>query len=63
MQILLEAGASKECEDDYGITPLFIAAQYGKLECLRLLISFGNNDHSFIFVVLNIASTCHQVLF
>ncbi|XP_065488502.1 ankyrin repeat and SOCS box protein 3 isoform X1 [Caloenas nicobarica] len=43
MKILLEAGASKECEDDYGITPLFIAAQYGKLECLRLLITFGAN--------------------
>ncbi|KFQ30951.1 Ankyrin repeat and SOCS box protein 3, partial [Mesitornis unicolor] len=41
MKILLEKGASKECKDDFGITPLFIAAQYGKLETLRLLISHG----------------------
>ncbi|NWX52724.1 ASB3 protein, partial [Steatornis caripensis] len=42
MQILLEKGASKECTDDFGITPLFVAAQYGKLESLRLLVSHGN---------------------
>ncbi|KAM7117005.1 ankyrin repeat and SOCS box protein 3 isoform 2-T6 [Ciconia maguari] len=41
MKILLEKGASKECKDDFGITPLFVAAQYGKLESLRLLISYG----------------------
>ncbi|KAM6138072.1 ankyrin repeat and SOCS box protein 3 isoform 1-T2 [Phoenicopterus ruber ruber] len=41
MKILLEKGASKECEDDFGITPLFVAAQYGKLESLRLLVSHG----------------------
>ncbi|NXP45838.1 ASB3 protein, partial [Heliornis fulica] len=41
MKILLEKGASKECKDDFGITPLFVAAQYGKLESLRLLISHG----------------------
>ncbi|NXG77356.1 ASB3 protein, partial [Baryphthengus martii] len=41
MKILLEKGASKECQDDFGITPLFVAAQYGQLESLRLLISHG----------------------
>ncbi|NXT78852.1 ASB3 protein, partial [Zapornia atra] len=41
MKILLEKGASKECKDDFGITPLFVAAQYGKLESLRLLVSYG----------------------
>ncbi|NWR72733.1 ASB3 protein, partial [Centropus unirufus] len=41
MQILLEKGASKECKDNFGITPLFVAAQYGKLESLRLLVSHG----------------------
>ncbi|KFQ92319.1 Ankyrin repeat and SOCS box protein 3, partial [Nipponia nippon] len=41
MKILLEKGASKECKDDFGITPLFVAAQYGKLESLRLLVSHG----------------------
>ncbi|KFV06620.1 Ankyrin repeat and SOCS box protein 3, partial [Pterocles gutturalis] len=41
MKILLEKGASKECQDDFGITPLFVAAQYGKLESLRLLVSHG----------------------
>ncbi|NWR56502.1 ASB3 protein, partial [Bucorvus abyssinicus] len=41
MEVLLENGASKECKDDFGITPLFVAAQYGKLESLSLLISHG----------------------
>ncbi|XP_054035996.1 ankyrin repeat and SOCS box protein 3 isoform X2 [Dryobates pubescens] len=41
MEILLEKGASKECKDDFGITPLFVAAQYGQLESLRLLVSHG----------------------
>ncbi|NXL84218.1 ASB3 protein, partial [Alectura lathami] len=41
MDILLEKGASIECKDDFGITPLFVAAQYGKLESLRMLISHG----------------------
>ncbi|XP_032845372.2 ankyrin repeat and SOCS box protein 3 isoform X2 [Tyto alba] len=41
LKILLEKGASKECKDDFGITPLFVAAQYGKLESLRLLLSHG----------------------
>ncbi|NXL00359.1 ASB3 protein, partial [Mesembrinibis cayennensis] len=41
MKILLEKGAGKECKDDFGITPLFVAAQYGKLESLRLLVSHG----------------------
>ncbi|XP_062427676.1 ankyrin repeat and SOCS box protein 3 [Rhea pennata] len=43
IKILLEKGANKECEDDFGITPLFVAAQYGKLESLRVLISYGAN--------------------
>ncbi|XP_027754010.1 ankyrin repeat and SOCS box protein 3 [Empidonax traillii] len=41
MEILLERGASKNCRDDFGITPLFVAAQYGQLESLRLLVSHG----------------------
>ncbi|KAG9484483.1 hypothetical protein GDO78_010061 [Eleutherodactylus coqui] len=41
LQLLLENGADKECKDDFGITPLFIAAQYGKYESLRLLSSRG----------------------
>ncbi|XP_064365833.1 ankyrin repeat and SOCS box protein 3 isoform X3 [Dromaius novaehollandiae] len=43
IKILLEKGANKECEDDFGITPLFVAAQYGKLESLRMLASYGAN--------------------
>ncbi|NWY04887.1 ASB3 protein, partial [Nothoprocta ornata] len=43
IKILLEKGANKECEDDFGITPLFVAAQYGKLESLRTLASYGAN--------------------
>ncbi|CAM5103218.1 unnamed protein product [Eretmochelys imbricata] len=43
IKLLLEKGANKECVDDFGITPLFIAAQYGKLESLRVLLSHGAN--------------------
>ncbi|NXJ69344.1 ASB3 protein, partial [Rostratula benghalensis] len=46
MKILMEKGASKECKDDFGITPLFVAAQYGKLESLRLLVSHGADVNS-----------------
>lgn len=45
--MLLEKGASKDCHDDFGITPLFVAAQYGQLESLRLLLSHGNHNPSF----------------
>ncbi|XP_053568670.1 ankyrin repeat and SOCS box protein 3 [Bombina bombina] len=43
MQLLLENGVNKECEDDFGITPLFIAAQYGKSESLNMLLLYGAN--------------------
>ncbi|XP_063300035.1 ankyrin repeat and SOCS box protein 3 isoform X1 [Pelobates fuscus] len=43
MQILLESGVDKECEDDFGITPVFIAAQYGKYDSLSVLILHGAN--------------------
>ncbi|XP_007528009.2 ankyrin repeat and SOCS box protein 3 isoform X1 [Erinaceus europaeus] len=43
IRLLLKKGANKECQDDFGITPLFVAAQYGNLESLRVLISSGAN--------------------
>ncbi|XP_036847283.1 ankyrin repeat and SOCS box protein 3 [Manis javanica] len=43
IKLLLKKGANKECQDDFGITPLFVAAQYGKLESLNILISSGAN--------------------
>ncbi|XP_072363982.1 ankyrin repeat and SOCS box protein 3 isoform X4 [Scyliorhinus torazame] len=43
LMLLLEKGADKEARDDYGITPLFLAAQYGKLESLRVLLQHGSN--------------------
>ncbi|XP_055970032.1 ankyrin repeat and SOCS box protein 3 isoform X1 [Sorex fumeus] len=43
VKLLLKKGANMECQDDFGITPLFVAAQYGKLESLCLLISSGAN--------------------
>ncbi|KAM6432763.1 ankyrin repeat and SOCS box protein 3 [Rhynochetos jubatus] len=46
MKLLLDKGANKECKDDFGITPLFVAAQYGKLESLRLLVSHGADVNS-----------------
>lgn len=63
MEILLKKGANKECKDDFGITPLFVAAQYGQLESLRLLVSHGNNDHSFSFIVFKLVAILHQAPF
>ena len=44
IKLLLKKGANKECQDDFGITPLFVAAQYGKLESLSVLISSGKTN-------------------
>ncbi|KAF7252728.1 Ankyrin repeat and SOCS box protein 3, partial [Varanus komodoensis] len=41
LKLLLDQGAEKDSVDDFGITPLFVAAQYGKLECLNILLSYG----------------------
>ncbi|XP_069036016.1 ankyrin repeat and SOCS box protein 3 isoform X3 [Lepisosteus oculatus] len=43
MKILLEKDADIEIRDDFGITPLFIAAQYGQHECLKSLADCGAN--------------------
>ncbi|XP_041671649.1 ankyrin repeat and SOCS box protein 3 [Cheilinus undulatus] len=32
-----------EAQDDYKITPLFVAAQYGQQECLKILVNAGAN--------------------
>lgn len=62
MKILLEKRADIECKDDFGITPLFVAAQYGRLESLRTLISHGNSSLLLGFVVLKLTSdACHQI--
>ncbi|XP_066552582.1 ankyrin repeat and SOCS box protein 3 [Amia ocellicauda] len=42
-RILLDRGVDKETQDDFGITPLFIAAQYGQLDCLKMLADSGAN--------------------
>jgi len=34
---------SLEAVDDYGITPLFVAAQYGHHQCLEILANAGEN--------------------
>ena len=34
--ILLKSGAKTDVKDDYGIAPVFTAAQYGHLDCLKL---------------------------
>ncbi|XP_026858412.2 ankyrin repeat and SOCS box protein 3 isoform X1 [Electrophorus electricus] len=34
---------SLEAVDDYGITPLFVAAQYGRHHCLEVLVNAGAN--------------------
>lgn len=43
IKLLLKSGADRECQDDFGITPLFVAAQYGKLESLNILMSSGKS--------------------
>ncbi|XP_007641526.1 ankyrin repeat and SOCS box protein 3 isoform X1 [Cricetulus griseus] len=43
IELLLKHGTDLECQDDFGITPLFVAAQYGKLKSLDILISSGAN--------------------
>ncbi|CAO2640961.1 Ankyrin repeat and SOCS box protein 3 [Lemmus lemmus] len=40
IKLLLKNGADRG-QDDFGITPLFVAAQYGKLESLNILMSSG----------------------
>uniref|UniRef100_H3AH15 Ankyrin repeat and SOCS box containing 3 n=1 Tax=Latimeria chalumnae TaxID=7897 RepID=H3AH15_LATCH len=43
IEVLLEKGTNKECENEFGMTPLFTAAQYGKADSLRILIGNGAN--------------------
>ncbi|XP_072523822.1 ankyrin repeat and SOCS box protein 3 isoform X2 [Salminus brasiliensis] len=40
---ILVSVCSLEAVDDYGITPLFVAAQYGRHECLEVLANAGAN--------------------
>lgn len=64
MKILLEKRANIECKDDFGITPLFVAAQYGMLESLRTLINHGNSSLLLGFVIFKLTSdACHQIQF
>ena len=37
--LLLENGAVSECVDENGISPLFLAAQFGRAQCLELLLN------------------------
>lgn len=38
VQSMLEAGATLDVQDECGMTPLFTAAQFGKFDCLKLLL-------------------------
>lgn len=40
MQILVRV-CNLEALDDHNISPLFLAAQYGKQECLEILVNAG----------------------
>lgn len=46
---LLDMGASLDLADDFGIKPVFTAAQYGRAECLRLLLERGGDANSQAF--------------
>ena len=37
-KILLEHGAKMHLTEEYGISPIFAAAQFGQEECLKMLI-------------------------
>ncbi|XP_061665522.1 ankyrin repeat and SOCS box protein 3 [Syngnathoides biaculeatus] len=43
VSILVLKSANLEARDDYNITPLFLAAQYGRRECLEVLVHAGAN--------------------
>lgn len=43
-QMLLKAGGKHSPADNYGITPLFTAAQSGQLASLRLLVKHGKSE-------------------
>ena len=38
VKILLKAGAMVDITEEYNITPLFTAAQYGQAQCLKLIL-------------------------
>ncbi|XP_072031055.1 dynein axonemal heavy chain 12-like [Amphiura filiformis] len=43
---LLDAGAPLDLADDFGIKPVFTAAQYGRVECLRLILERGGDANT-----------------
>ncbi|ERE87659.1 guanylate-binding protein 6 [Cricetulus griseus] len=52
IELLLKHGTDLECQDDFGITPLFVAAQYGKLKSLDILISSASGSRGHGGIVL-----------
>ena len=40
-EYLLNANSNMEARDDHGMQPVFIAAQYGKIDCLSVLLDRG----------------------
>ena len=38
VQLLLDNGAKLDICEEYDITPIFSAAQYGQADCLRMLL-------------------------
>lgn len=46
LRVIVEAGASLECPDNVGLTPLFSAAGAGGVEALKLLLHQGANIDS-----------------
>ncbi len=41
-EMLMKAGAKVSIPNIYGLTPIFVAAQSGKVDALRLLLKNGN---------------------
>lgn len=51
-EMLVKAGAKVNMPNMYGITPIFVAAQSGKVDALRMLLKHGNIFHCLSFSFL-----------
>jgi len=60
-EILVKAGAKVNMPNMYGITPIFVAAQSGKVDALRMLLRNGNIFH-FTVIFLSVSLLLSDVM-